>query len=144
MPKGRPLSDRLFDAVNAEAELEDALSDAGVEFESLGWDGYDCSVEILGVPAGYRLSEAAQRIIHGAGFAKVYVHHADKWETHYGFKPGEPFAPSEGWRVSYPCRRGEPEKGILVEAPVPGWPPEWLETGYVIIVPTSSPDTSGS
>lgn len=129
------IADRLFDSRNAESELEDALSEAGCTFESLGWDWYDCSLEIHGVDAGDRLSEAAQRVVHGAGFGKVYVNHKDKWETHYSFDPNGDFVASEGWRVSYPHKRGEDQKGIWVEQVVPGWPKDWFKSGHAIVKP---------
>ena len=129
------LAERLFAGAFAESELEEKLSDAGVTFERLGWDHYDCSVEIYGVPAAYRLPEEAQRVIHAAGFVKAYINHEDKWETHYDFKPREKFEPSKGWRVSYPHKRGEDERGIWVEEFIPGWPKDWFDTGYVLIKP---------
>lgn len=127
---------RLFDGRDAETELEDALEAAGVKFERLGWDYYDCSVEIHGAPAADRLSADAQRAIHAAGFVKAYVNHVDKWETHYGFKPREEFAEAKGWRVSYPHKRGEDENGIWVEEVCKSWPREWFETGYCIVKPS--------
>ena len=127
------IADRLFDASSAEADLEEQLSDAGVTFTRLGWDHYDCSVEIYGVPNDYRLSLAAQRVIHAAGFMIAYVNHEDRWETHYRFKSME-FVASKGWRVSYPHKREDGQKGILVEEIVPNWPKEWFENGKVLIV----------
>jgi hypothetical protein len=123
------IAERLFDNSRAENELEDMLCEAGVEFERLGWDSYDVSLEIHGVPPESRLSDDIQRMIHGAGFGKVYVNHTDKWETHYSWPLGE-FIPVKGWRVSYPHKRGEGESGIWVEEQVSGWPKEWFESGY--------------
>lgn len=133
------LADRLFDGDRAAADLEDALEEAGASFERLGWDHYDCSLELYGSPPDHRLSEQAQRVAHGAGFLKVFVNHTDGWETHYGFRPSEPFAISAGWRVSRGHKRGGGP--TLVEADVPGWPREWFESGAVVIV-EPSPDTS--
>lgn len=129
------ISERIFDGGDARWELEAQLEKAGALFERLGYDEYDCSVELYDVPPDHRLSEAAQRVIHAAGFAKAYVNHADKWETHYSYKHGEPFAESKGWRVNYPHKRGDDQKGIWVEQHIPGWPQEWFDTGYVIIKP---------
>ena len=110
------IAERLFDSHVAVAELEDKLP---FEFERLGWDQYDRSLEIYGVAPDYRLSEADLQVIREAGFAKCYVNHTDKWETHYGFRPG--IAPKP-WRVSYPHRRGD-SGGIWVEDKVPeAWP----------------------
>lgn len=124
------LADRLFGQSHAEGELEDMLSNAGVEFERLGWDSYDCSVEIYGVAPEFRLSDEVQRQIYEAGFAKAYVNHTDKWETHYSFTRSKKFRPVKGWRVSYPHKRGEGEKGIWVEEVIEGWPKEWFDSGY--------------
>lgn len=137
----KSLAERLFDGRSAECELEleALLDDAGLEFKSLGWDHYDCSVEIYGVAPEARLSADAQKVVHAAGFCKAYVNHADKWETHYSFNPSEPFAESKGWRVSYPHKRGEEGGKILVEEHVPSWPQSWFETGYVLIKKALTP-----
>jgi hypothetical protein len=128
------IASRLFDATYAENELEEALSNAGINFEKLGWDYYDCSLEIYGVEPICRLSVDAQKVIHAAGFATVYVNHTDEWETHYTFPSGE-FVEQKGWRVSYPHKRKDAsDKTILLERPVESWPKEWLETGYCKVV----------
>lgn len=125
------LARMMFDGSGAEAELEARLYDAGMtEFDRLGWDEYDCSLEIYGVPAEFRLTEDMQRICHDAGFATVFVNHVDKWETHYNFR-GEEFKLSKGWRVSYPHKRNDGSKDIWVEGIIPNWPSEWFKTGYV-------------
>lgn len=131
---------RMFDGHDAECELETLLADAGAIFDRLGWDHYDSSVELHGVPADYRLSIAVQGIIHKAGFVKAYINHVDKWETHYGFKPREAFTEAKGWRVSYPHKRGDDAKGIWVEEVCTTWPKEWFETGYCIVRPPSNDD----
>lgn len=126
------LSGRLFRGVKgAKGELEALLKSAGVPFKSLGWDSYDNSVEIHGVPAPYRLSEDAQGAVYRSGFSTAYVNHADKWETHYRFGPGD-FVVSKGWRVSYPHKRGD-DGVIWVEEVVDTWPKEWFATGYCIV-----------
>lgn len=126
------LAERIFDGSSARNEMEEQLEEAGVTLDRIGHDRYDCSLEIYGVPPGERLSEAAQRVVHAAGFAKVYVNHDDKWETHYSFRDAE-FKIAKGWRVSYPHKRGPEEKGIFVEEFIAGWPKEWFDTGYVLI-----------
>ena len=130
---GRNVAERMFDGSRAEGELEESLLDAGVSFDRLGWDSHDCSVELYGIPSDYRLSENAQRVIHAAGFGKAYVNHKDNWETHYHFKPNGDFSLSDGWRVSYPHKRGPQEKSIWVEKPMPDWPKNWFDSGYVVI-----------
>lgn len=133
-PSGASIAERLYDGTAAECEIEDQLADAGVQFEKIGWDHYDWSLEIFDVPPDHRLSEEAQRFAHSAGFAKVYVNHTDGWETHYSLpRPGKEFAPIKGWRVSYPHKRGPQENGIWVEEVCPTWPEEWFKTGYAIV-----------
>ena len=132
------LSERLFDGGTAECELEELLDSAGVLYENLGWDHYDNSLELHGVPENYRLSIEGQKVIWEAGFSKVYMNHINKWETHYSFRQADhsngPFEESKGWRVSYPYKRGEENGAILVEKEVAGWPPEWFGTGYAKVV----------
>jgi hypothetical protein len=128
------IAERLFNGDSAKWDLEDILDGLGVPTEEdLGWDYYDYSLEIHKAPSDYRLSVEAQRAIHDAGFSKVYVNHVDKWETHYTFPAGE-FVAQEGWRVSYPHKRGDGQKGILVESQPESWPSEWFETGYASVV----------
>ena len=126
-------AERLFEDPGLEGGVADSLRRAGVPFAGLGWDDYDCSVEIDGVPAGYRLSEEAQRVVHEAGFLKAYVNHEDRWETHYNFPLDKLFKASGGWRVSYPRKREDEGGKIWVEAVVPGWPAAWFENGEVLI-----------
>lgn len=132
--KKQSIAARIFDADEARSELETQLEEAGALFERITWDWYDCSLELKDVPVDYRLSTEVQRVIQAAGFAKVYVNHLDKWETHYSWKRDE-FEEAKGWRVSYPHRRGDGEKGIWVEEHISGWPQEWFDTGYVLIKP---------
>ena len=90
-------ADVAFAMTFLESKFEEALSDSGLEFEKLGWDYYDASLEIYDVPNDARLSEAQQKIIWDAGFGKVYVNHLDKWETHYSWKT-DAFQAVRGWR----------------------------------------------
>ncbi len=132
------IADRLFDGARAESELEDALTSAGALFELLGWDEYDTSLEVRGVPAEYRLSIDAQRVIHGAGFLVAFLNHADEWETHYRFDPAREFVEVKGWRVSYPFKRkDQSDTSIWIEEIVPTWPKDWMETGYCRVVSRS-------
>lgn len=128
--KERSLAERIFDGGEAESELSVQLYEAGVPFENIGWDWYDCSLELRGIPPEYRLPEEVQRIVHKAGFGTCYVNHKDKWETHYHFDPRGEFAISTGWRVSYPHKRNDGSKDIWVESQVPSWPSEWFSSGY--------------
>jgi hypothetical protein len=128
----KKIAEIMFEGERAKIALEDSLFDIGVPFEELGFDDYDCSLELFDVDDEYRLSVEAQKLIYDAGFIKVYMNHKNKWETHYTFLSA-PFKEVEGWRVSYPSKRGKEEKGIWVEKIVDGWPKDWLETGYVIV-----------
>ena len=131
------LAGRLFDeqfvAEKDEEELTQRLRNAGMNFERLGWDHYDCSVELHEVPPDFRLTPEMQRVIHEVGFAIAYLNHTDKWETHYSSHPMKEFQPSKGWRVSYPQKRGPKEKGIWVEEVITTWPSEWFTSGYAVI-----------
>jgi hypothetical protein len=131
MPNERSIADRLFDADYASAELEDQLDN--VPFDRMGWDNYDCSLELYEVDDDYRLPVEMQKVIFDAGFFKVYVNHKNKWETHYSWSHGKGFVEAKGWRVSYPHKRGEEGGPILVEAIVPSWPKKWFEAGHAVV-----------
>lgn len=115
--KKRTIAQRLFDATFAEAELESALI---LDFDHLGWDYYDGSLEIHGVAPDCRLDDAALVMLKEAGFSKIYVNHTDKWETHYGLRGYGPHLP---WRVSYPHKRKD-GGAISVEEVPSSWPAE--------------------
>ena len=127
------------EVIKSEKELKTKLHKLGVGFDRIGWDWYDCSLELYDVPPTHRLPEKVQKYMSDCGFVKVYVNHTDKWETHYKFwkkdesEKGYSFHPSEGWRVSYPHKRGKSEIGIWVEKVVAGWSRDWFKTGYVKI-----------
>lgn len=116
----------------AAAEIRARLTADGVPYDHIGWDDYDWSLEIYGVAPEWRMSEELLRYFHEGGFAKVYVNHTDKWETHYGLDHRGPFERREGWRVSYPHKRGD-GGSIWTEKHVPTWPQDWFRTGYVKI-----------
>lgn len=127
------IAERIFGGTAAQDELETMLVDAGVPFKRLGWDHYDCSLELHGVPPDYRLSMEIQKAIHAAGFIKAYVNHTDKWETHYTLRSDGPFEGVKGWRVSYPHNRGPDEEGIWVEEVVLSWPKKWFDSAYALV-----------
>ena len=111
------LNMRLFDGTAAESILEEQLEDAGVLYKSIGWDHYDNSIELYGVPSKYRLDDKAIEVIRNAGFAIAFVNHVDKWETHYAASRGW-----KGWRVSYPHKRKDGDDTIwLEEDPPESW-----------------------
>jgi len=102
----RPFAEVAFEMQYAQAHFEDALVDAGIDdFTELGWDDYDCSLEIYGVPDNVRLNEAQQKLIFDAGFATVYVNHKDGSETHYNWHRQE-FKADRGWHS--PLSGGSP------------------------------------
>ena len=108
--------------------FEGELFDLAVSFESLGWDEYDGSLELYGVSPEFRMPEPALKFIFESGFRAIFVNHTDKWETHYSTMN------RDGWRVSYPSKRGPDEQGILVERKIASWPQEWFDSGYVKVV----------
>jgi hypothetical protein len=126
------LAETIWDGVEALSRLEDNLDDAGIKYASIGHDPYDSSLEINGVADHFRLTGEQQQMLRQAGFARVYVNHKNKWETHYNWR-GMPF-PVGGWRVSYPHKRGDEFGAILVEEFVYTWPQKWFDTGKVKIV----------
>lgn len=126
------IAQKIFDGYKTEVQLEDNLWNINVPFENIEFDEYDRSIEINDVDNNYRLSSEAQKLLFDAGFSKVYMNHKDKWETHYSFASGL-FKEVEGWRVSYPSKRGKNEKSIWVEKKVDSWPVKWFETEYAII-----------
>lgn len=121
------IAERLFDSTQAQREIENMLN---IDFEHLGWDEYDGSLGIHGVPPEERLTPDVVAALGAAGFTKVFLNHTDEWETHY-----TPAKDTDGWRVSYPHKRKGDEPGILVEEVVSTWPPEWFENGKVIVKP---------
>lgn len=137
----------MFDYHTALDEFETALCEAGFgAFNSVGGDDYDNSLEIYEVAPDARMGEAAQRVIFDAGFSKVYVNHKDGWETHYAWDRSKVFAPVRGWRRRYVKDPNATTTNVIVGDANPGyyeishWPDgwgskEWLDTGYMRIVP---------
>lgn len=117
----------------AETELTAFVREREVPFLDIGWDWYDGSLELHGVPPNYRLSEAILAQILALGFLKIYVNHSDKWETHYSRKS------NRGWRVSYPHKRNDGDKSIWVEESVPSWPQKWFRgrKPYAVVKPST-------
>lgn len=109
--------------------FEDRLQEllAPFDYDEIGWDSYDGSLEICKVHDDARLSIEAQKFIAESGFSKVYVNHLDGWETHYGW--GAEFKPQRGWR------RKRTEKGFMISYWPEGLPMGWKDTGYMTIVP---------
>lgn len=136
----KTLSNRLFGKnfdntpdKSAADDMRTMLRNLDVPFERIGWDAYDFSLEVHGVPPEYRLTAEARKALAAEDFSTVYVNHTDKWETHYNLSD----VSRDGWRVSYPHKRDPArngEGGIWVEKVVPQWPQKWFDTGYAIVV----------
>lgn len=75
----------------------DLLADSE-DYDRLGTDYYDMSLEIYGAVNDWRLNEAQQRYLFDAGFSCIYVNHKDEWQTHYS---GGGELPVRGWRRRY-------------------------------------------
>ncbi len=94
-------SDILFKYQEARNRFEDGLYEASgfEQFETIGGDAYDISIEFYGVASDAKLSEAAQKFIWDAGFTRCWLNHLDCSETYYSWN-GSParFTPVEGSR----------------------------------------------
>lgn len=132
------LADLQWEAKRGLSQFENELWDLiGKDFNNLTTDSYYKSLEVHAIENDARLSEEAQDFIMEAGFEKVYLRHRDGWETHYtlGLYPA-----SKGWRKRWVAapEEGLPNRGYFE---VSYWPEswnknkEWLEVGYVKIVP---------
>ena len=106
------------------------------DYDKLGHDPYDNSVEIYGASNDLRLSEKAQLLFRDEGFSKVYVNHKDGWQTHYSGLLSDEFKPVNGWR-----RKAREGGGWLVSSFPNSWPKAWLENGSVevVLVTTTQP-----
>ncbi len=122
----RKLNYRLFEGTGAEQEIEQYLSDAGLEFDHIGWDDYDNSLEIYSVPPTARPSEAILNFIFDGGFSICYVNHTDNWETHYSSHKRP-----KGWRVSYPHKRNDGDPNVWLEEDPPS---SWTKLGFKVVV----------
>jgi hypothetical protein len=145
------LAGKLWAAQHLFSRFEDQLEDLIGEFEKLGHDDYDQSLEIWGAAEDVRLGLEAQRLIADAGFFKVYLNHGKpgeegRWETHYTLR--EPL-PVRGWRRRYVSDPNVSTTRVIA-GPVDNgyyeisyWPEGWdgerskadLESGYFRIVP---------
>lgn len=64
------LANQIYQGCHAESVLEDALVDAGVEFDSLGFDEYDSSIHIP-TSAGKTVALCLSRRCRKAGATKL-------------------------------------------------------------------------
>lgn len=131
----------MFEYKRKKSKFESDLYDVGfLDYEKIGGDYYDYSIEFYGVGNDVRLNAEQQKTIRDGGFVKCYLNHKDGWETHYTWGSEPAFLPKRGWRRRYV---GNPN--VLVGEPNPGyyeisyWPEgwktkEWLDSGYMRIV----------
>jgi hypothetical protein len=156
---------KVWAAEHLFSAFEDALESLIGEFDGLGHDSYDQSLEIYGAPEDTRLSEEAQKLIRDAGFGMVYLNHhgrgvrANAWETIYSGL-GREALPVRGWRRRYITDASagttreiggdDPEERGYYE--ISYWPEGWnspcsiadLERGYFRIVPDPLEPASGT
>jgi hypothetical protein len=121
-----------FDYSTAQYLFEEELDKLGINYDKIGWDYYDSSLEIYGAVDDCRLSTAAQEFIFNEGFMKIFVNHLNGWQTHYCFDHNLPFSPVNGWRRKR-CPDGHFQINYLPEA----WGErgkEWVRSGYMEIV----------
>lgn len=79
-------------------QFEDELCDMGAgDFDHLGHDPYDMSIEFLKCDNDMRLSEDAQRFVRNSGFQVAYLNHDDGSETIYRWAAGDS-EPHPGYR----------------------------------------------
>ncbi len=79
-------------------EFKQKLKDLGIVFKRIGWDYYDNSLELYEVPNDFELNEDMQKFIFNAGFARCFVNHIGKYETHYFWNVREEFKLDVGWK----------------------------------------------
>ena len=147
MSEKAKFSDAAYAFDSQRSDFEESLGEL-VDFERIGWDHYDNSIEIYEVPPDTRLSEVAQDFLREAGFGIAYVNHSDGWETHYSKLQN---GPTKGWR-----RRWVSDKSATTDRQAGGgdpgyyeiseWPAtwgettkDWLNNGYMRVV--GSPPT---
>ena len=110
------------------------------EFDKLFCDDYDGSIEFTEVENDTRMSPELQKLVFAEGFTKIYVNHKDKWETHYHNDC------NAGWRVRYSTKVDPTllhQEWIEVEEFPDSWPKEWLESGYVRLVASTTDSNTG-
>lgn len=142
-----PFASQWWEFQTVKSVWEDGFCDLladGEDYERLGTDSYDCSLEIIGATADWRLSSAQQNYLSESGFSIVYINHNDGWETHYTLHRGG--LPVRGWRRRYVSDPNAATDRVIAGEPDPGyyeisyWPEswgnrKWRETGYMRIIP---------
>lgn len=78
------ISDRLYDGLAAEREIDDYMIDAGLgHYHSVHVDPYDDSIEFNRCPPEMRLSDEVFAWLRSQGFARCWLNHVDGMETYY-------------------------------------------------------------
>lgn len=104
----KDLADNIFSGMRARCILEDEFMEPHSELHDFkfGFDDYDGSLEIYGVPEDFRLNEHSYNLFKDTGFCIVFVNHSpigeDRnkyWQTHYTFSIGKSY--QDYWRVNY-------------------------------------------
>ncbi len=80
--------DLFFEYVRAKSRFEDELIESSnneddFDYERIGGDDYDASIELYGVGNHVRLNARQQRLCHEAGFTRCWLNHKDGMETFY-------------------------------------------------------------
>lgn len=57
--------------------------------DEVDFDDYDSSFEVYNIRNDYRATKEQCEAIFELGFAKFWIHHLDKAETHYWLRTGE-------------------------------------------------------
>lgn len=93
----------------AKLRFEDALVNVGLgEFEEMGWDSYDASLELYDVSVARKpLTPDQQKVIRDYGFSKVYANYIDGTAEVYHWKWPEP-KPVKGHPVEHKTFKGVP------------------------------------
>lgn len=81
----RDFANLAFEFSHVQFAFEDELCEL-IDYDKIGWDEYDHSIEIYGVPEDASLTEAAQQFIFDNGFIRCWLNHKDGWETHYAWR----------------------------------------------------------
>jgi hypothetical protein len=137
-----PFANLAFDFSLAQSDFEDKLIELmgpDVDFTHIGWDHYDSSLEIYAASNDVRLSAECQKFIYDNGFFLIFVNHQDGWETHYSWTIKDTengFKPKKGWRRKAKQSQDGNGPGWYISYWPEGWGKrDWLETGYMVIVP---------
>lgn len=104
---------------SAESRFTDELLDLAddedaFDYDRVGGDSYDGSIEIYGVANDVRLNEKQQKLIFDAGFIRCWLNHKDGMETYYSW--GKEFRAGDGHRKlghrAALARPDEPSKSV--------------------------------